>query len=438
MKLQLPGVNPSVLAIVAEGFLSRLSFGLISFALPLFALRLGMGLPEIGMLISLDAFVALALKSVTGWVADRIGLKRAFTFATILRGLVSFFLIFAGSPWQLFAIRALHGVSASLRDPSVNALIAEHGGKKNIASVFAWYSTAKSVAGSFAKAAAGILLTLTVSNFSLVFVLASFLSLLPLYAVIRYVRVEMVGVSPLKHAAENRSLRSAFRPAVLNLMGSRPVPRNGSSQLDEVALTHRTPLWKDILPFIALGMMLSGTANMLSGLFPVLATEYAGLTEAQTGLIYMLSTAVILISGPIFGWLADHISHKLVLLVRSGANIFSSIVYIFFPHLFGVAFGKILDDTGKAAFRPAWGALMAYVSSFDRRRRAQTISYLNMAEDLGAIAAPIVAGLLWSAFGLPFVLGARILFAVITEAYAVWMDHPAENTRALAKDHSYP
>ncbi|MDQ5827849.1 MAG: MFS transporter, partial [Chloroflexota bacterium] len=104
-------INLPLVAIVAEGFLSRLSFGLISFALPLYAYRLGLSLTEIGFLTSLNLVVALALKASMGWAADRFGLKRSFAVAIGLRSLVALLLAFAVVPWQLFALRTVHGMS---------------------------------------------------------------------------------------------------------------------------------------------------------------------------------------------------------------------------------------------------------------------------------------------------------------------------------------
>src|SRR6266581_8049724 len=180
--------NPALLTIVAEGFLSRLSFGLISFALPLYAYHLGMKLSEIGILSSINLVVALALKPAMGVVADRCGLKRSFAAATTLRSIVSLALAFVTSPWQLLTVRSVYGVSQSLRDPALNALLAEHGGQKRIAAAFGWYSTAKSVGGSLGSALAGILLGLTASDYSLVFVAAFVLSILPVFIVGRYVQ----------------------------------------------------------------------------------------------------------------------------------------------------------------------------------------------------------------------------------------------------------
>ena len=44
MGLKPNNISPALLVILAEGFLSRLSFGIISFALPLYARQLGLGL----------------------------------------------------------------------------------------------------------------------------------------------------------------------------------------------------------------------------------------------------------------------------------------------------------------------------------------------------------------------------------------------------------
>jgi len=391
--------NPVLLAIVVEGFLSRLSFGLISFALPLYAYRLGMSLTAIGFLSSVNLVVALTLKPLSGSAVDRVGLKLGLVAAMTLRSVVSLLLVFATLPWQLFATRAVHGVSMSVRDPAVNALIAENGGTRSVATAFAGYQTAKSVAGALGKVLAGLLLGLTASNFSIVFGVAFALSVLPIAIVALYLPKDRR--SP---AVESRATQlEAPEPA-----GPRPA----------------------MLPFMSLGFLVSGTAYMLANLFPIFAVEYAGLTETQAGLIYSLS-AVVVLAGPSFGWLSDHVSRKLVLSIRSAANVLSSVIYLVAPNLAGMAAGRIVDDLGKAAFRPGWGALMAHVSSFDRRRRGRTMGYLSAGEDAGEATGPILAGFLWSTWGVPALLGVRIAFAVITEVYTITL---ARSLRRLEID----
>jgi MFS family permease len=381
-------VDPALVALVSEGFFSRLSFGLISFALPLYAHEsLDMSFTAIGVLLSLNLVVAIALKPVTGAIADKVGLKPTLTAAVVFRSLVAGLLALAAVPWHLFATRALHGVSIAARDPAVNSLLADHGGTKAVASAFAWYQTAKTLAGAGGKVAAGLLLTLTASNFSFVFAVAFVASAVPIVLVVRYVpRRERIRVDWERELVEE---------------------------------THAAPRERARLaPFVGLGFLVSGSAYMLTNLFPVFAVAYAGLTPAEAGLIYALS-AVLVFAAPVFGWLSDNVSRKLVLSLRSAANVLSSVVYWVAPNFAGMAVGRGLDDLGKAAFRPGWGALMAHVSSLDRRRRARTMGYLSAGEDAGEVAGPIAAGLLWSVWGVPALLGARIAVAVAAELYTI-------------------
>ena len=390
--------NLSLPAIITEGLFSRLSFGVIGFTLPLYARHLGLSFAAIGVLISLNSAVALLFKPLLGWAGDRFGLKRTFVSAISMRGLVSLLLVFATVPWALFVIRGIYGVSMALRDPSANGLIAEHGGKKSVASAFAWYQTARQVAASLSKALAGILLGLTASNYPLVFGLAFTFSLVPIVVVALLVRehgsgqAEIVQSKPVEPSHEDR--------------------RQKSSSI------------RSILPVAGFGFLVAGTAEMLSGLFPVIATEYGHLSKTQAGLIYTVSTLASVLAGPFFGWLSDNVSRKLTLLVRSVANTLSSALYLIAPSFAGIGAAKSIDDMGKAAFRPAWGALMAQVSGVDRKNRARTMSWLTMGEDAGGVAAPVLAGFLWNTWGIAALMGARIVLAIVTEVYAFAVERP--------------
>jgi MFS family permease len=411
----MPRLRPdaSITALVAEGFLSRLSFGVVKFALPLYAYHLGLSLGEIGFLASLTAIVTLVLKPGTARLADRFGCKPMLVGAIGLRSVVSLLLVFAVAPWHLYAVRSVHGAATSLRDPSVNALLAEHGGKKAVASAFAWYQTAKTLAGSLGAAAGGILLSATAYNYRLVFAVAFLLSMLPLVPVGRFVREEAQGREEVQSDATDDA--AAAQPAA-----AEPVPSEGRA----------TPA---TLPFIGLGFLISGTAQMVSPLLPVLATQYAGLTAGEAGAIYLASTVVIL-AGPLFGWLSDHVSRTLVLRIRSGANTASSLIFLFAPNLAGFAAGAVVDGLGKAAFRPAWGALMAHVAGFDRRRRAFTMGLISMGEDGGEIVGPIAAGFLWNAYGAAAMLGVRAAVAVVSEIYTVVLTRSLERREERPAD----
>lgn len=390
--------SPALLVLLAEGFLSRLSFGIISFALPLFAYRkLGLSLAETGLLFSLNLIAEQAFKPLMGWVADHVGLKRSFTAAIALRSLVALLFAFAVAPWQVYTIRFLHGFAESLRDPSVSVLLAENARTGKLASAYAWYSTAKLSAGSIGSALAGVLLSLTGDNYARVFAVAFAISLLPVFAVGRYLREP-------EHKPE---------PA-----------RNAENGIEPKIEKRKTA----ILPIVVLGFLIACTARMITQLFPVLAVEYARLSPAQTSVIYLISVVLVIAAGPMFGWLSDHVSRKLVLMVRGLANTVSSLMFLFFPTFGGMAVGNITDSLGKAAFRPAWGAMMAQIARFDRRRRARTMSYLSLGEGLGETLGPILGGFLWNRWGLGVMLGARMALALVGEIYAVMIGKTVATT----------
>jgi len=406
------GINATLLAIIAEGLASRFSFGIIGFALPLYAHKLGFSVAEIGFLISLNFAVAMLLKPMMGRLADRRGFKRCLVFALVVRSLMSLLFMLAWLPWQLYAIRIGQGASRSLRDPAVHAIIAERSAKNALATSFAWYGSIKSVAGKLGYGLAGMLLAATAQDFTLVFTVSAALSLIAVFVVWRYVPV-------------NKENRTELSPQVIE----------GASRVDEESLDDTSVEGKPenqapstdqpsfiklrVWPIMILGFLMSGSAKMIGGLFPLLAIEYGGLNEAQTGSIYFLGAALALVAGPGFGLISDRVSRRLVLLIRSISNVVSSLVFIVAPNPTGMVSGYLIDETGKAAFKPAWGALMAENANRDQRNRAHIMAKLSLGEDAGAVMGPLLASLLWNTWGVIAMLSARIVLAVVSEIYAI-------------------
>lgn len=373
--------------VVVEGFASRLSFGIVGFALPLYAHHLGMSFSAIGLLLSTNLAVAVLLKPLMGTVVDRVGVRRAYVWAVGLRTLALLMLVFAATPWHLFAVRGVHGVANALRDPAASSVLAGLGGKQTVARRFAWYQTAKTLAGSLGRFAGGVLITV-LAGYDGAFAVATLLSLLPLLLVRWRLRgPELDGLTAPREAA--------------------PVLPSG-------------PVFRRVRPVAVLGFLVAGTANLMTNLLPILAVEYAGLPAAAAGGIYLI-TAVVSLSGPFWGWLSDRGGHCWVLGMRALGNLVSSVIWLASPTYAGLVSGKVADDVGKAAFRPAWGAVMAEVAAQDPRRRAAALAQMSAAEDLGEMSGPVVAGLIWSLWGIPAVLGLRIGLAVLTEGYALRM-----------------
>jgi MFS family permease len=408
--MKLRGRRPAgaTLAIVAEGFLSRLSFGFVGLALPLYALHLGMSFTQIGFLVSVNTVLQLVAKPLMAPLSDKFGHRRTLIVAIAGRSLVCLLFVFSTMAWQLFAIRMLYGLTQALRDPPLNAVIADAGGKKKVASMFSWYHTAKNVAASLGRAGAGVMLALTVNygdrGYQLVFLVAFVLSLLPLAVVVRFLKPTVREHAPSGETSPSPGVHVG------------------------------TKVWK----FTLLGFLFGTTAGMLN-LFPAIAQEYFGLGPAQIGFIMLASAVMIIVAGPVFGWLADHGSRTLVLMVRGFANITSSAMYLVFLALpalsvWGVGASKMVDDMGKAAFRPAWGSVMAEVAAEQPHRRARVMAWIDTGEDAGDAAGPILAGWLLAVGGLPLMLGVRCGLAGVTEVWTWWTTHRSERPATWVPD----
>jgi len=144
----------------------------------------------------------------------------------------------------------------------------------------------------------------------------------------------------------------------------------------------------------------------------------AHMSPGRAGLVYLASALVALVAGPLFGWASDRFGRKPTVVVRSVANAGSSLLYLVSPTAAGFTVGKLLDDGGRAGFRPAWGALKADISNVDRSQRARLMGVMDVGDDLGDVLGPIAGGLLWGAWGLTGLLLSRVAIAGLTELVA--------------------
>ena len=383
--------------VIAEGFLGRLTFGMVSFALPLYALSLGLSLGEVGLIVSLRTVIALLLKPVAGWLSDRVGVRAVYLAGTLARVLAAAALLAVGGLAGLTSVRLLQGASAAGRDVASLCVIARDAAAR-IGAAYGWYNTAKHLGGVAGAGVAGLVLAASVGSFTPLFLLILALSVLPTAAV----------WLALKDAPEMEAER---RPVSV----TPPGPGTARTPRAATALA----LARELSGPASVGMLVATSAYMVHGLFPVLATEYAGLTAAETGLIYSLSALVFLVTGPAFGWAVDRFGHTLGVAWRSLANIGSSLLYMVSPSLAGLALARSLDDSGKAAFRPAWAAMIAGIANADPARRGQRLGLLDTSQTLGEAIGPALAGLLWQTGGILPLFGVRIVIAALAEFMAL-------------------
>lgn len=99
------------------GLLDRINFS-VALALPEFRERFALSDHDRGLLNSAFFWTYTALQAPAGWVVDRFGVKRLFTIAVALWGLVTAATAIATFAWQLVLLRLLLGASEALLTPA--------------------------------------------------------------------------------------------------------------------------------------------------------------------------------------------------------------------------------------------------------------------------------------------------------------------------------
>ena len=371
-----------VTAVVTEGFVNRLGFGIVTFALPLYALQLGMGIAEIGLLVATKALLQPAIKPLVGIAVDRWGARRGYLAAVWFRFFASIALLFAATPAALFGVRLLQGLASAAQDPVSISVLAK-GRSERAGRRFSAVYAARDVGKVAAGAVGGFLLALT-GSFTALWWLVVALAAVPLAIVWFFV-----------HELPDRP---------------------GGADPEDVPEEYQRILRSPRLRAIAmLGLFGGLTATMTHALFQVYAAEVAGLSAAQIGVVYSISVAALLVVGPLAGWVGDRHGHGVLASARGTANAVSSIVLIVFPSFGGMLAGRLVDEGGKAAFRPTWGSLLAHSSRRAGRRGGRTAAGLDAWLSVGEALGPLVAGLIWDLAGAVWFLVVRAVLGVGVE-----------------------
>jgi MFS family permease len=477
-------LNPTVVALMTEAFLSRMSGGLVKTAVPLYALLVfGLNIAEVMGLVLLQNVVPLLLRPYFGTLADRHGKKKIFMVSLTLKTAVSVLYAVATLP-LLFVISALRGMADSAKGPSASAMIADHTDERHIAKAYSYYTTIKSTSGGIGEGlSAFLLLWLLVLMIGTQTVTANVAVLegttadgAPKEAFIssaeevapdgtipgteaepaprvvlgveqREVRLGQVPINDLPKVLDSQILRralivifivsAAFSALSLILVqffikekkkekSAKKKDKPGSASLHRRGGMDTAPAQQpNVWSFALMGALLTAPAYMVTGeFFTILATKLNVTTDALGGIKIVSETIIPLFFGPIFGWLADRFGTGKIIALRSFANMATSFLFWITPWFMGTAMLAIIigvargiDEIGKAAFKPTWGAIAAKVSSFNMANRSRTMGIMEGGVDASDLTFPAVAGLLLQYFSLGILMAIRAALALIAELY---------------------
>ncbi len=471
--------NPIVVALMIEACLSRISSGLIKTAVPLYALLVfNLKISSVMGLVLIQNIVPLLLRGYFGTLADRHGKKPVFMVSLTIRTIVGLLYSFANLP-LLFAVSVVRGIADSAKGPSASAMIADATDEKNIAQAYSWYTTAKSTSGGIGEALAAFVLTLLIGWYiGTQTVTANFAvtdkinrsgkqveqvikspaevvnGVLPgneadpkPYNVLRVeqrtVPLSTIPIEDLPKVVENTPLRQALNvifwiatffslcSLVLVALFIKEKKKEKKEKKDKgkaqapTGLLHAPQQQPNVYSFALLGAALTAPAYMVTGeFFTVLAVKLEVTTSALGWIKVISETLVPLLFGPFFGWLADRIGAGKVIALRSIANLATSALFWIVPWfagtaLLGVMMGlaRAIDEVGKAAFKPTWGAIAAKVSSYNLSNRSKTMGILEGGVDASDLVFPVLAAVIFQYLSLGPLMLIRAALALVSEVY---------------------
>ncbi|HZF39359.1 MAG TPA: MFS transporter, partial [Blastocatellia bacterium] len=428
-------------------------------------------------LVLIQNVVPLLLRPVFGSLADKYGKKKVFIASLTIRTVVSLLYAVATLP-LLFVISMIRGIADSAKGPSASAMIADHTDEKNIAQAYSWYTTTKSTSGGIGEAVAAFVLTLLITLFAGLRTVNINVAVLDktnrsganveeivkspdevqigaalpgkesdpkagkvIRVERRETRLSAVPIEDLPKVVDTAPLRQAlvtiFLASTILSLGSLIlvqffIKEKKKEKKEKKEKSYATVGGLDapsqqpnVWAFSFLGMALTAPAYMVTGeFFTILAVKLEVTTGALGWIKILAETVTPLLFGPFFGWLADRIGAGKVIALRSVANLLTSALFWITPWFAGTALlglmmglARGVDEMGKAAFKPTWGAIAAKVSSFNLAKRGKTMGILEGGVDASDLAFPVIAGVMLQYLSLGPLMLARGILALAAEVY---------------------
>ena len=472
-------LNRVVVALMIEAFLSRVSGGMIKTAVPLYALLVfGLDITAVMALVLIQNVVPLLMRPLFGTLADKYGKKRVFLISLSIRSIVGLLYAVASLP-MLFIISLIRGIADSAKGPSASAMIADNTDERHIAKAYSLYTTTKSTSGGIGEALGAFLLVILIVVFAGTRTVTANVAVLdevtptgePVEVLVkgpeevaedntlppteghpeprtvvsveqREMQLSQVPIDDLPKVVEDTILKRALVAifAASTIFSALSIllvqvfvkekrdKKKGKLSKTEILRRPAAPLQRppNVWSFALLGAALTAPAYMVTGEFFIVLAVKLQVTPYALGWIKIIAeTAVPLIFGPSFGWLADRIGTSKVIALRSIANLATSVLFWITPWFMGTALlgvmmglARSVDEIGKAAFKPTWGAIAAKVSSFNLANRSRTMGIMEGGVDASDLTFPVLAGLLLQYFSLGLLMAVRAVLAVVAEIYA--------------------
>lgn len=386
------------------GFLARLGYQMgRSPVLPRFAQDLGASPELIGLVVGASTITGVFFKLPAGVLSDIFGRRKMMIVGLCFFTFTPFFYFWVHSPYQLLAIRFIHGFSTAIFSPVASAYVADLF-QKDRGERLGWFAAASEFGSTVGPLLGGIILYMS-SSFQVTYGVVAFLGIWPLIFLL------MLGSGIGKEHKSSQEKRPArqFIKGVREIIFHPPIL---------IASTMEACL------FLGIGALV--------GFLPLYAREH-GINEAQVGILLGIQLVTAMAGKPLTGRFSDRLGRKpmivsgliLCALILPCITVIKSFwILLFLCFMFG---------WGMAVVTPSTTALVADLCRNGHYGSAMGV--FGSIWDIGEAAGPIFAGVLIGQFSyLPafgiiagiMLIGAA-LFGVFVPDPRISLDHSRQS-----------
>ncbi len=181
----------------------------------------------------------------------------------------------------------------------------------------------------------------------------------------------------------------------------------------------KQPLLTPILAWFMLAMVLANIAGMMSPLLMPIYLTQLGASVGQVGLVFTLTSVVILVLQIVGGWISDSIGRLRAIAIGSVGGIIGFVALLLAPTWQWMLAALAIYQFPFALVGPSFTPFIAEHSTEENRGRVYGIT--STIYQVTGVVGPALGGLLVGAWGFkPMLLAAAVLYT-IAAGLRIWM-----------------
>ena len=197
-----------------------------------------------------------------------------------------------------------------------------------------------------------------------------------------------------------------------------------------MTITKKSPLLTPIMRWFMLAMVLANVASNMSGmLFPIYLSEL-GASIGQVGLVFTLTSVVILVLQIFGGWVSDSIGRLKAIAIGSLGGIVGFIALLLAPTWQWMLVALAVYQIPFALVGPSFGAFIAENSTEENRGKVYGLT--GTIYQVCGVLGPPLGGFLAGRYGFKIMLLGAASFYIVAAGLRIWMATtmrtPAERT----------